>query len=73
MKKSMEIERSDSCFNKARLDERMFVILERDIAAPGTIRDWCKRRIRAKKNLPGDAQIKEALLLALEIEEQQSV
>jgi len=53
-----------SCLNKARADEMIFVLLGRDAAAPSAIRAWCRERIRAKKNKPGDPQITEALEVA---------
>lgn len=50
-----------SCWNKARLEERIFVLLSRDAAAPHAIREWAKKRIELGKNEPGDPQITEAL------------
>lgn len=50
-----------SCWNKARPDELVFVLLERDVDAPDTIRDWVRRRIKRGKNKPDDAQMTEAL------------
>lgn len=61
MLKQDEVEYTESCFNKARDDERLFVLLSRDPAAPVAIRAWVKERIRIGKNTPGDAQIVEAL------------
>ena len=60
MIKSDEIEHNESCFNKARDDERMFVLLARDPAAPVAIRAWIAERIRLGKNVPADEQIREA-------------
>jgi hypothetical protein len=45
---------------KARDDEMTFVLLERDVAAPATIRFWIKERIRLGKNQPDDDQLLEA-------------
>lgn len=56
-----EISDRNSCFNRARYDELVFVILERDAAAPATIRFWCSERIRLGKNKPDDEQILKAL------------
>jgi hypothetical protein len=67
--KREELSNIDSCLNRARQDERIFVLLERDIAAPGTVRDWCIRRIRAGKNHPEDAQIMEAWAWANQAED----
>ena len=69
MLKSDEIAKPDSCWNKAREDENVFVLLERDIVCPATIRYWCAMRLSAGKNNPGDAQITEALNLAHRIEQ----
>jgi hypothetical protein len=64
MKKKQEIENPDSCLNKAREDERIFVLLARDAAAPAAIRAWAMERIRLGKNQESDAQIVEALACA---------
>lgn len=55
-----EIEYTASCLNKARDDERLFVLLARDPAAPVAIRAWVNERLRLGKNAPDDAQIVEA-------------
>lgn len=68
MIKKNELEDPGSCLNKARLDERVFVLLARDKAAPSTIRFWVKERIRLKKNNRKDHQIVEALECALKME-----
>jgi len=60
MIKRDEIEDSRSCFNKANDDERLFVMLARDPAAPVAIRAWIAERLRLGKNMPGDEQIREA-------------
>lgn len=69
MLKRLEISDPNSCLNKAGDDELIFVIRDVDVAAPGTVRDWCSRRIKAGKNQPGDAQITEALQWADKVEE----
>lgn len=61
----------NSAFNRAKPDERIFVLLGRDYAAPATIRAWAAERIRLGKNGPGDEQILEALKIASEMEEAQ--
>lgn len=58
-----------SCWNKARYGERIFVILERDKAAPATIRAWAAERIRLGLNDEDDPQILSALQDAQWIEE----
>lgn len=68
MIKRDEEKRADSCFNRALPDEWLFVLLGRDAAAPATIRAWCAERIRLGKNQDGDAQIREALDVARQME-----
>lgn len=61
MRKSAELAAPNSCLNKARADEMLFVLLARDPAAPAAIRAWVAERIRLGKNLPDDPQLQEAL------------
>jgi hypothetical protein len=61
MIKRDEIEHPESCLNKARDNERLFVLLARDAAAPVAVRAWVAERLRLGKNQPDDAQIREAL------------
>jgi hypothetical protein len=51
----------ESCFNRAADDERIFVLLERDVAAPHAIREWAVERVARGKNHADDPQIVEAL------------
>jgi hypothetical protein len=73
MIKRDEIEHPESCLNKARDDERLFVMLARDAAAPVAIRAWVAERLRLGKNKPTDPQIREAIDCAtrMEIERQE--
>lgn len=64
MTKADEREKPDSCFNRALDHELMFILLERDHAAPVAIRAWAAERIRIGANKPGDAKILEALAVA---------
>ena len=64
MRKSEELSNQNSCFNRAKDNELIFVLLGRDIAAPAAIRAWCRQRIRSKKNKADDAQIQEARMCA---------
>jgi hypothetical protein len=60
MKKEREARDPNSCFNRARRGEMVFVLLGRDVAAPHAIREWAKERIRVGKNTASDPQIREA-------------
>lgn len=64
MLKHVEISDPNSCWNRARPDERVFVLLERDIATPSAIRCRCQRRIMMGKNIWADEQIVEAMKCA---------
>lgn len=68
MRKIDEIERQDSCWNKAGMETTVFVLLDHDVAAPDTIRFWCAERVRKGKNTWHDEQIKEALAIAARID-----
>lgn len=68
MIKREELTNENSCFNKAKMGERLFILLERDIAAPAAIRAWIAERIRLGKNKPLDAQILEAEACARSME-----
>lgn len=69
MLKHMEKADGHSCWNKARPNEMVFVLLGRDEAAPVTIRAWVAERIRLGKNREDDHQIQEALKCAEFMEE----
>jgi hypothetical protein len=60
LKKIDEIKNPNSCFNKARPEELIFVLLERDEATPIAIQAWIEARIRLGKNSADDKQITEA-------------
>jgi hypothetical protein len=64
MLKINELANPFSCLNRAKDNERMFVLLARDEAAPVAIRAWCAERIRLGKNAPDDPQIIEAMKCA---------
>jgi len=61
MIKHKEATEPNSCWNKARENEHVFVLLERDAAAPETLRFWAKRRVELGTNQRFDPQIVEAL------------
>ena len=73
MIKVLELQDPDSCLNKARADEWLFILLGRDPAAPAAIRAWVVERVRLGKNASGDAQISEALDCARSMEEERWV
>jgi len=60
MIKRTELTHPNSCLNRARDDEMVFVLIGRDKAAPAAIREWIKQRIKLGKNKLDDAQIQEA-------------
>lgn len=64
MRKHKEVHDPNSCLGRAGIDEMLFVLLGRDVAAPNVIRFWCYERVRLGKNQPLDPQIKEALACA---------
>lgn len=64
MRKRDELSKGNTCMSTAHLEEMVFVLIGRDVAAPETIRYWCKERIRLGKNQPGDPQIVEAMACA---------
>jgi hypothetical protein len=60
MIKTKELSDPTSCINVAHDDELVFVLLARDLAAPGAIRHWADARVNLGKNKETDAQIVEA-------------
>lgn len=68
MKKRDEATNPNTCWNSAHDDELLFVLLERDAAAPVAIRAWADERIRIGKNTADDPQIIEALSCADQME-----
>jgi hypothetical protein len=72
MLKRDELNDPASCLNKARDDERLFVLLARDPASPVALRAWVAECIRLGKNVPTDPQIVEALDCADRMERERS-
>lgn len=64
MRKRSELSEPTSCLNRAAELELVFVLRGHDRAAPATIRFWTRERLRLGKNLPGDAQLTEAIACA---------
>lgn len=73
MIKRQELTDPESCMSRAADDEMTFVLLGRDSAAPHTIREWCKERIRLGKNTTTDRQIAEAMACAAAMEQSRRV
>jgi hypothetical protein len=71
MRRHEEIMDPDSCFNKALPDELMFVLLERDEAAPYAVEEWARKRIELGLNSPDDLKILSALQWAKTVKERQ--
>jgi hypothetical protein len=68
MKKCEEQETPSSCWNRAKPEEMVFVLLERDPSFAEAIRAWAADRIRRRRNKPADDKIQEALLVAEHVE-----
>lgn len=71
MRKKQELSNPNSCLNKAKDEEMVFVMLGRDEAAPAAIRAWCRKRVKLGKNNPDDLQILEAEECAFKMEVEQ--
>lgn len=71
MEKALELSVPTSCLNKAKDNELLFVLLERDKAAPAAIRMWIRERLRRGMNLTTDSQIVEARACLRRMEESQ--
>ena len=69
MQKRKELSDPNSCLNKAKDDELIFVLVEHDVTSPDTVRDWVARRLDKGKNKITDPQIIEALAWADKVEE----
>lgn len=68
MLKRDELADPKSCLSRALPDERVFVLLARDKAAPAAIRAWVELRVALGKNQRDDGQIVEALDCAAKME-----
>lgn len=73
MRKIDELANPNSCLNKARDDELLFVLLARDPAAPATVRAWIDERIRRGLNEPSDPKIVSAEEWILDVQREQAV
>jgi len=70
MIKEQEISDPNSCLNRAKPGEMVFVLRAHDICAPETIRQWIRLRIHSGKNDPNDRDIIEAENCAAAMAEQ---
>lgn len=68
MMRNDELSNPESCINRAKPNEMVFVLLGRDPAAPVAIRAWCAERIRVGKNVATDKQILDAMNAAYYME-----
>lgn len=73
MRKNEELSNPQSCLNKAKPNEYLFVLLGRDKAAPAAIRHWVEERIALGLNTRDDDQIQEALATANLIQQELDV
>ena len=73
MRKRDELSDPRSCWNRARDDEMIFVLLGRDKAAPATIQAWIAERIRLRKNHSDDPQLCEAAECAMQMELERAI
>ncbi len=60
MIKSEELSNPNSCLNKAKDDEILFVLLDRDLAFADTVRYWIEKRIQFGLNKREDLKMIEA-------------
>jgi hypothetical protein len=73
MEKRLEKILPDSCLNRAKETETIFVLLARDKAAADTIRYWVRKRIQIGKNKKNDKQIIQALQIARNMERERKM
>lgn len=73
MIKAEELSNPESCFNRALENERVFVLLARDAAAPIAIRAWINERLLSGKNQPTDPTIMEAVATAIKMDEERAL
>lgn len=64
MTKRENIDNPNSCWNKARDDEQVFILLERDEAMAATLRSWADNRIRLEIDKSTSPKITAARRLA---------
>ena len=72
MKKIDEINHPDSCFNKAKDDEMIFVLRSTDPSAPIAIMAWITDRIRIGKNKFSNQKIQDAFNCAEVMEKERN-
>lgn len=70
MRKFQELNNANSCLNKAKPNELIFILRGHDLASPFAIEQWCAERIRLGKNKEDDDQIIEARLVAESMREE---
>lgn len=70
MKKRDELKNRQSCLNKAKMDESLFVILGRDPAAYRTIHFWIRERVKLGLDKPNSPKLIEAAIRAEKMQEE---
>jgi hypothetical protein len=73
MRKCDEIANPNSCLNKARADEWIFVLLGRDESAIVAVRAWIEHRVQSGKNKRDDVKIMSAENWIKEVEAEQKI
>jgi hypothetical protein len=71
MRKRDELADPQSCLNKARDDDWIFVLIQHDEDAPAAVRFWAHRRVARGKRAKDHPQIVEALAWADRVEAEQ--
>lgn len=70
--KYQELANPNSCLNKAKDDEWLFVLLGRDLSAPVAVRAWIEDRVKRHLNTRDDAKIREAEAWILHVTKEQT-
>lgn len=60
MTKAEELANPNSCLNKAKDDEMLFILRAKDVCAPFAIAEWIRKRIEIRMNRWTDPKIQEA-------------
>jgi 5S rRNA maturation endonuclease (ribonuclease M5) len=69
MIKSLEKFMPMSCWRRAKFWQYVFVLVDHDVCAGDTLREWCRLRVVKGKNKWLDRQIQSTLALAIKMDE----